>query len=83
MTGLYLLLALFLLLLNAFFVLAEFAIVKVRSSKVEELFRRALYAQKFSSTSSNTSMNIFLFVSWVLPSQVSASASLESQHLQG
>lgn len=40
MTGLSLLAALLLLLLNAFFVLAEFAIVKVRSSRVEEVSRR-------------------------------------------
>lgn len=36
----YLLIALFLLLLNAFFVLAEFAIVKVRSTRLEELARK-------------------------------------------
>jgi CBS domain containing-hemolysin-like protein/mannitol/fructose-specific phosphotransferase system IIA component len=48
-TPLYMLLALFLVLLNGFFVLAEFAIVKVRASRIEELVRqgnrRALAAQ--------------------------------------
>lgn len=39
MVGLYLLIALLLLLLNAFFVLAEFAAVKTRASRVEELAR--------------------------------------------
>ncbi len=39
-TIIYLLIALFLLLLNAFFVLAEFAIVKVRSTRLEELARK-------------------------------------------
>lgn len=36
----FLLLAVFLLLLNAFFVLAEFAAIKMRSSRVEELIQR-------------------------------------------
>ena len=36
MTAVYLLLAVFLLLLNAFFVLAEFALVRLRSSREEE-----------------------------------------------
>ena len=40
MTALALLSAFLLLLLNAFFVLAEFAIVKVRSSRIEEVSRR-------------------------------------------
>src|SRR6185295_1385286 len=39
MTPFYLLVALVLVLLNGFFVLAEFALVKVRSSRIEELAR--------------------------------------------
>jgi CBS domain containing-hemolysin-like protein/mannitol/fructose-specific phosphotransferase system IIA component (Ntr-type) len=39
-TPLYLLIALLLVLLNGFFVLAEFALVKVRSSRIEELARQ-------------------------------------------
>ena len=41
-TGSYLLLAAFLVLLNAFFVAAEFAIVKVRSTRVQELVREGV-----------------------------------------
>lgn len=37
MTGICLLIALALLLLNAFFVLAEFALVKLRATRIEEL----------------------------------------------
>ena len=40
LTPFYLLVALLLVLLNGFFVLAEFALVKVRSSRIEELMRR-------------------------------------------
>jgi CBS domain containing-hemolysin-like protein/mannitol/fructose-specific phosphotransferase system IIA component (Ntr-type) len=40
MTPLYLLIALILVLLNGFFVLAEFAIVKVRASRIEELVQQ-------------------------------------------
>ena len=39
-TGLLLLLALVLVLLNGFFVLAEFALVKVRTTRIEELARQ-------------------------------------------
>ncbi len=39
MTPIYLLTALLLVLLNAFFVLAEFALVKVRATRIEELVR--------------------------------------------
>lgn len=41
-TGAYLLLAALLVLLNAFFVAAEFAIVKVRSTRVQELVREGV-----------------------------------------
>ncbi len=40
MTPIYLLAALLLVLLNAFFVLAEFALVKVRATRIEELVRQ-------------------------------------------
>ena len=40
LTPFYLLIALLLVLLNGFFVLAEFALVKVRSSRIEELVRQ-------------------------------------------
>jgi magnesium and cobalt exporter, CNNM family len=40
LTPFYLLVALLLVLLNGFFVLAEFALVKVRSSRIEELVRQ-------------------------------------------
>ena len=39
-TGLQLLLAFVLVLLNGFFVLAEFALVKVRTTRIEELARK-------------------------------------------
>jgi CBS domain containing-hemolysin-like protein len=39
-TLLYLLIALFLVVLNGFFVLAEFALVKVRATRIEELARQ-------------------------------------------
>ena len=39
-TPLYLLTALLLVLLNGFFVVAEFALVKVRSTRIEELVRQ-------------------------------------------
>jgi len=42
MTAVYLSIALLLILLNAFFVLAEFAIVKFRSTRVEELVEQGV-----------------------------------------
>lgn len=41
-TGIYILLAFFLVLLNAFFVTAEFAIVKVRATRVQERLREGV-----------------------------------------
>ena len=40
LTPFYLIVAMLLVLLNGFFVLAEFALVKVRSSRIEELVRQ-------------------------------------------
>ena len=40
LTAIYLFAALLLILLNAFFVLAEFAMVKIRATRVEELIEQ-------------------------------------------
>ena len=54
---LYLVAVIFLLVLNGFFVLAEFAIVKVRSSRITELIdageRRALLVSEIQSNEQN------------------------------
>lgn len=47
MTGLYLLAAALLILLNAFFVLAEFAAVKLRPTRIEELIERGTAGATF------------------------------------
>src|SRR6185436_16131726 len=59
-TGTYLLLASFLVFLNAFFVAAEFAIVKVRATRVQELVREGV---RGSVAAQNAIQNIDAYLS--------------------